>query len=579
MEEEGRALLRTMLIASALVTAANSAVTIVASGRIEQVVPAVAVVGLQLTSLLLLRWFKTQRVAVFYLVSITIATVPIAMLDHGVEGQAYYNLMLAQIVAALLFELRIALMFSALAIAGGWPLVVAMRLQKLPEVPAHDPLISWLGPASAFLLVTVALSAVHRRLRDAVRRAHESTERVSKANEALRLENERRQLAEAEARAGSHAKSAFLANVSHDLRTPMNAVVGLTDLLLCDELPARHRDHLETIRASSEGLLRLLNDILDLSKIEAGSMTFERLPVKIRDLAEGVCRLFFEAIRAKGLTFEVAFAERVPTTLDVDPTRLKQVLVNLIGNAVKFTEQGSVRVYFDWEADMLSVRVVDTGVGIAEEHRETLFLPFSQGDASTTRRFGGTGLGLAIVARLCELMGGAISVESEQGVGSTFTATVAAKLASLPVAANVSALANLPVIDPSVRILIAEDNPVNQKVALRLLERLGLKADVAGNGRLAFERTETTNYDVILMDLQMPELDGLEAMRLIRTFAKLQPVIIALTANAMLEDERACLNAGADEFLTKPVKLHELATVIARQLSKRRAQPQRCAQA
>jgi len=568
MEEEARALLRPMLLASALVSTATAILGVMASGRTEHLLPTAVMVIFQMTCWRLVQHFKTKSVAVAYLLVVTVLTVPISLLDRGVEGQAYYSLVLVQIIAALLFELRTALLFSLLAILGGLPLILVAQRHGLPVMPQRDPVTSWLVPASAFLLVTIALSAVHRRLRHAVTVAHESAERASRANEALKQENERRQAAEAKALSGLHSKSAFLANVSHDLRTPMNAVVGLTDLLLRDELAPEHREHLETIRSSSEGLLRLLNDILDMSKIEAGSMTFERLPVKVRELVDGVRRLFQESARAKGLAFEVTVAPEVPEALEVDPTRLKQVLVNLLGNAIKFTERGRVTVSCLWAADQLSMVFTDTGVGISAQNRELLFQPFSQGDASTTRKFGGTGLGLVIVGRLCHLMGGTVKVESQVGIGSTFTASIAAKATDSPVAAQMSDRAELPRIDPSVRILLAEDNPVNQKVALRLLERLGLKADVAENGRVAYEHAQRGDYDIILMDLQMPGTDGIQATRSIREFESenaMNPVyIIALTAEAMSGDRIRCMEAGMDDYLAKPIKSAELTQALER---------------
>ena len=365
---------------------------------------------------------------------------------------------------------------------------------------------------------------------------------------------------------GTRVKTAFLANMSHELRTPMNAVMALTDLLLRDELEARQRECLETIRDSSQGLLVLLDDLLDLSKVEAGAMRLDAIDFAPRDVLTQLERLLAGRAAAKGLRLELTKDAAVPKVLRGDPLRLTQVLTNLVGNSIKFTAKGEVAARLRWEAPTLVIEVSDTGIGMTAEQMGALFQPFTQADASTTRRFGGTGLGLAIVKRLCELHGGDVRVTSQLGVGSVFTATLQYEIGQAePVAAsNPSGVEAMPLPLDGLRVLVAEDNVINQRVAERLLERLGVSFEMVANGRMAIERVKTGKWAVVLMDIQMPELDGIEATRQIRSLGVTQPVIIALSASAMEEDQVAARNAGVDDFLAKPITLAKLAAALHR---------------
>jgi PAS domain S-box-containing protein len=382
-----------------------------------------------------------------------------------------------------------------------------------------------------------------------------------------------------EAATANRAKSEFLATMSHEIRTPMNGVIGMTELLLDTPLSSIQRDYCETVRDSAAALLTVINDILDFSKIEAGKIELEHINLNIRGTIESAARLLGIQAHAKGLEIIISIDSAVPDIVKGDAGRLRQVLLNLGGNAVKFTVHGEVRIDVNLiersgDGVLLRCEIRDTGIGIPADRLSALFTPFTQVDTSTTRRFGGTGLGLSIVKYLVSLMGGETGVSSVEGTGSTFwfTARFAPATSSVDSHTRARALVtgDAPIIEPpngKRRVLVAEDNVVNQKVARRTLEALGFLVDVAANGKAALEAWKTGLYDMILMDCEMPMMDGYEATREIRARESGRRIpIVALTAHAMKGVDAECMAAGMDGYLTKPIDRKLLLQCLERHL-------------
>ena len=436
----------------------------------------------------------------------------------------------------------------------------------------------------ASMLAIAWLVTSHRVRTEAVNRdleqhVAERTRELISANDAL-------QIANAKAEAGSRAKSEFLANMSHEIRTPMTAILGYADLLIESEQTQEERQmHVRTIRRNGDHLLAIINDILDLSKIEAGKLRIERIQTSPMQILEHVASLMRVRASEKHLGFHVEVLGAIPETISSDPTRLRQILLNLTGNAVKFTLTGELRITMQMatsasaEHPRLKIAITDSGIGMRKEQIDTLFVAFSQADASTTRRFGGTGLGLVITRHLAQLLGGDVTVQSRYGEGSTFEVTIATgplqgvrmldtreqERADLDPKVEVTRTGPI-----SARVLLAEDGPDNQRLISLFLRRAGATVTVAGNGRIACEFVERAAaagepFDVILMDMQMPEMDGYAAAGELRKKGHRTP-IIALTAHAMEGDREKCIAAGCSDYATKPIQRERLLAVLRQHL-------------
>ncbi len=499
----------------------------------------------------------------------TLQTMVLACWHGGLESVALHWESALPLQAAMLLGARWSLGTSALLIAFNAALAVAYSRGHAfsPAYDSGDVVAANLGNLTTGAIFFGGVAFLYERLH---RRALADAERARDA-----------------AQAAARVKSDFLAVMSHEIRTPMNAVIGMTGLLLDTPLSAEQREFAETARRSGEALLALINNILDYTKIDAGCLALEEVDFDLRDVLDDVAAMFGEAAARKRLELVVRASVDAPTRLRGDPARLRQVLLNLVGNAVKFTEEGEVSLRVEpvgaagSAGPLLRFTVTDTGIGVGPEAFARLFQPFTQADASTTRRYGGTGLGLAICRRLATLMGGELGGESRPGRGSTFWFTTrfrppaalgheeAGARARLSLHAPRQVAAPRRIEGAPTRVLVVEDNVVNQRVIALMLERQGCRVDVAANGVEAVEAAARGAYDLIFMDCQMPEMDGYEAARALRERERrgaARTPIVAMTANALGGDRELCLGAGMDDYLSKPITAVGLRDALARWL-------------
>ena len=471
----------------------------------------------------------------------------------------------------------------------------SVRIQASPTLDAE-------GRPTGFIEVVEDITGA-KRAAEKARAAHEKTERVNTelAQQTQELQAARRaslnlikdlEHARAAAEATTQAKSEFLANVSHEIRTPLTAILGYTEILVEESWGQRTQEMAQIIRRNGEHLLSILNDVLDLSKIEAGKLDVEKVRCSPRQVVEEVAALMRIRSEAKALAFDIVYEGALPETIESDPTRLRQILINLAGNAIKFTEEGGVRMVAqllcaDDQDGTLQIEVNDSGIGMSPEQTAGLFRPFTQADGTTARKYGGTGLGLIICKRLAKLLGGDITVESEAGEGSTFRLTVAtgplegvtfndhpAEAGIHPTLPEVQKTREFSTAPLSCRVLLAEDGPDNQRLFRFLLAKAGAEVTTAQNGQEAVGQAlgamkgrrrgdPEEPFDVILMDMQMPIMDGYAATRALREAGYTGP-IIALTAHAMSTDRDKCLEAGCDDFASKPINRRKLIELVGR---------------
>jgi signal transduction histidine kinase len=386
-------------------------------------------------------------------------------------------------------------------------------------------------------------------------------------------------LAKEKAEAASRAKSEFVSRMSHELRTPLNAIIGFAELLKDEPLTHSQKNYVQLIASSGDHLLDLINTVLDHAKIEAGKLTLESIAFNLADLVNAVTIMVNQQASTKGLTFRNRIAHDLPQRIVGDPTRLRQILINLLANAVKFTERGGVRLSMTADEGVLHFSVCDTGVGMDEATLKRLFQPFSQADESTARKFGGTGLGLLIARDLLQAAGGDIEVDSAPNAGTCFWGHMPLRLpaagetdshSSATPSHSASGTASSTSVLTGKRVLVVDDNAVNCKLASALLARMGIAVETAEDGRAGLDRISAGTFDLVLMDVEMPEMDGMSATRALRAREAAQGTprlpVIALTANAMVEDRIRCQAAGMDGYVAKPIVVAQLKAEIERLL-------------
>ncbi|MBT8129474.1 MAG: response regulator [Gammaproteobacteria bacterium] len=502
--------------------------------RVEQIVLAFILAGVAASGVTL------SNVAWVYSGFVGLALVPLMVRLFYIGGEVYYALS---------------------AMTGLFMVVMIMAVYRM-----------YLASSDALRLEYTNEELINNLTQAGVELENMNSELTDEIEHVKRMEQELKQ-ARDKAEEMSQAKGEFLANMSHEIRTPMNGVIGTLQLLSDTELGSTQKEYVDTAHKSAQSLLTILNDILDLSKIEAGKLNIELIPLDLREIVTELITLHTMTADEKAIELVADIDDKIPNILIGDPTRIRQILANLISNALKFTEKGHVLVRIQLASSddnnaMVSFEVEDTGVGIEDHIQDKLFNEFTQADGSTTRKYGGTGLGLAIVRQLVEMMHGEFGVESKPGQGSTFWFRIPLEISSEQTLKQPGEFEQEFKGTLSGHILLVEDNPINQMIAQKMLEKIGLESTLAHDGQQALNMLEQNTYDAVLMDCQMPVLDGFEATRRIREQGGLKELpVIAMTANVMEGDREKCIAAGMNDYIGKPVVEAALKNTLARWLA------------
>lgn len=555
-----RAVILVVYVAVSLITSVLGVSVSVLEGHVEGLLAGPVALVAIVSTLATLRVSRRVDVAVNVYLSLT---TPVVLLGGAATGGADSLVILwflpSLFLAYLVGGARIGVVWGAIGLVGYLGVMLADLALMLPDADTMGQ-----GPDTvpAVIVATAVMAWVaETSRREAQRTAEERASRLALTNAALEQAHEAAEQARERAEVEARAKSEFLAVMSHEVRTPMNGVLGMAELLASSDLVPEQRRHVDVLEGSAQALLTVLDDILDFSKLEAGKVELEALPLDPGELARQIVHLMGPRAERKGVELAVEVSARAPGWVEGDPTRLRQILLNLVSNALKFTSDGSVTVRVDGDGDHLFLSVEDTGIGIPEERQQRIFQPFTQADASTRRRFGGTGLGLAITHRLATAMGGSVDVVSVEGEGSRFT--VRAPLPECPEPTR--SISDAPSTHESAwTILIVDDHPVNRLVAQRMLEGEFAQVIAVDSGPEAIARVREGGVDIVLMDLSMPDMDGWEATRRIRQLpSPLGDVpVVALTAHALPEIRESVRDVGMQGLVTKPVRKQELIRAI-----------------